>query len=176
MFHEGSVEEGDAALNALEKGNAPAFALVREVCGRGAQVRAIEEAETLLEALDLQRCLLVTQGSVKVAQRLYERYVEARRQRYETMAKRIDEALEKGQVGLLVIGQEHQVQFPQDVRVFYVAPPALDAINRWLRDHQGPVVAPAEDTIASADGGEAEEGGGMQGDEPGESEAAGTEI
>jgi hypothetical protein len=26
------------------------------------------------------------------------------------------------------------VQFPQDIEVFSVAPPALDEIHRWLRD------------------------------------------
>ena len=26
------------------------------------------------------------------------------------------------------------VQFPGDIEVFMVAPPALDAIHRWLRD------------------------------------------
>ena len=32
--------------------------------------------------------------------------------------------------------REHQLQFPRDIQVFYVAPPALDEIHRWLRDQQ----------------------------------------
>ena len=28
---------------------------------------------------------------------------------------------------------DHQVQFPPDIEVFYVAPPALDEIKRWFR-------------------------------------------
>ena len=27
----------------------------------------------------------------------------------------------------------HQVQFPADIEVFYVSPPGLDDIKRWLR-------------------------------------------
>ncbi len=27
----------------------------------------------------------------------------------------------------------HQVQFPTDIEVFYVAPPGLDEIKRWIR-------------------------------------------
>ena len=27
----------------------------------------------------------------------------------------------------------HQLQFPSDIEVFYVAPPALDEIKRWSR-------------------------------------------
>ena len=32
--------------------------------------------------------------------------------------------------------ENHQVQFPPDVQVFYVAPPALDEIRRWLRERE----------------------------------------
>ena len=34
----------------------------------------------------------------------------------------------------MFIREGHQVQFPSDIQVFYVAPPALDEIKRWLRD------------------------------------------
>jgi hypothetical protein len=34
----------------------------------------------------------------------------------------------------LIINERHQVQFPADVDVFYVAPPALDQFRRWLDD------------------------------------------
>ena len=52
-------------------------------------------------------------------------------------------------VGLLVISPDHRVQFEADVGVIYVAPPTLDRINTWLRDHPpGPPPEPSE-----ADGG-----------------------
>jgi hypothetical protein len=37
-------------------------------------------------------------------------------------------------VALLFIREGHLVQFPQDIEVFMVAPPALDEIHRWARD------------------------------------------
>ena len=33
-----------------------------------------------------------------------------------------------------MIGERHQVQFPQDIEVFYVSPPALDEFRRWLQN------------------------------------------
>ena len=30
----------------------------------------------------------------------------------------------------------HQVQFPVDIQVFYVAPPGLDEIKRWVRERE----------------------------------------
>ena len=38
------------------------------------------------------------------------------------------------QTGLLLISERHQVQFPQDIEVFYVSPPALDEFHRWLQN------------------------------------------
>ncbi len=59
-----------------------------------------------------------------------EFYVEASRKRYEHIARRIDEALKANEVGMLFIREGHRVQFPQDIEVFSVAPPALDEIRR----------------------------------------------
>jgi hypothetical protein len=33
-----------------------------------------------------------------------------------------------------LISERHQVQFPADIEVFYVAPPALDEFRRWLQN------------------------------------------
>ena len=48
------------------------------------------------------------------------------------MRQRIDTTLAEGETGVLFISEDHGVQFPTDVQVFYVAPPALDALKRWL--------------------------------------------
>jgi hypothetical protein len=50
------------------------------------------------------------------------------------MAKRISETLKEDEAGLLFIREEHSVQFPGDVEVFSIFPPALDEIHRWYRD------------------------------------------
>jgi hypothetical protein len=33
-----------------------------------------------------------------------------------------------------LISERHQVQFPTDIEVFYVAPPALDEFRRWWQN------------------------------------------
>jgi hypothetical protein len=37
-------------------------------------------------------------------------------------------------MAILFIMEGHMIQFPQDIEVFSVAPPALDEIHRWMRD------------------------------------------
>jgi hypothetical protein len=44
------------------------------------------------------------------------------------------ETLKAGESGLLFMREGHSVQFPQDIEVFTVAPPALDEIRRWQRN------------------------------------------
>ncbi len=72
--------------------------------------------------------------SQKAAKMVSEFYIEALRKRYEHIARRIDETLKVNEVGMLFIREGHMVQFPQDLEVFSVAPPALDEIHRWQRD------------------------------------------
>lgn len=141
LYHEGAVAGGEAELAMMERANPAAYPFVKGAVERGAELRATEDTEALLEAIDLQRCLLVVQASRAVAERLREWLGDARKRRYDAIARAIGETLPEGGVGLLVISQDHQVQFPADMRVFYVAPPALDQLERRLRDR---LAVPAE--------------------------------
>ena len=110
---------------------------------RGATLEPTEDADVLKETLDLHRCIAVVQASRSVQERLIEWFEEARRRRYAFIARRISEAMEPDSVGVLVISPDHGVQFDADVGVIYVAPPTLDRINSWLRDHpRGPAPEP----------------------------------
>lgn len=146
VFHEGSVGEGEESVKVLEAGNPAGFPHVQAVIERGARLESTEDADVLRETLDLHRCLAVVQASLNVRQRLVEWFEEARARRYAFIARRISEAMEADAVGVLVISPDHRVQFEADVGVIYVAPPALDRINTWLRDHPlGPPPQPEDD-------------------------------
>ncbi len=56
--------------------------------------------------------------------------------REEWIGKGIDLTLGDDEFGLLIMKDSHKLQFPQNVEVFYVAPPSLDEINRWVRDRK----------------------------------------
>ncbi len=135
VFHEGSVGEGEESAKVLEEGNPAGFPHVHAVVERGARLESTEDAEVLRETLDLHRCIAVVQASRSVQERLIEWFEEARARRYAFIARRISEAMAPNAVGLLVISPDHRVQFDADIGVIYVAPPTLDRINNWLRDH-----------------------------------------
>ena len=73
-------------------------------------------------------------ASGNVAQKLQQWFAAANRNRYAHIAKQIDSTLGENQVGLLLVSERHQIQFPGDIEVFYVSPPALDEFRRWLQN------------------------------------------
>jgi hypothetical protein len=134
IFHETVNAGGEEGLQVIETLNAKSHELACHRCKGQARLQCVEDSEMLTEVMDWERCLVMGFLNDKVASKVYEFYSEANRKRYQFISKAIDDALKDGDVGLLFIREGHLVQFPQDVDVFSVAPPALDEIHRWARD------------------------------------------
>jgi guanylate kinase len=69
-----------------------------------------------------------------VADRLQEWFSDANRRRYQHISQTIDAVMGDDETALLLINERHQVQFPSDVEVIYIAPPALDEFRRWVQN------------------------------------------
>ena len=132
IYHEGLTEGGEQGLEHLETMDQRCHAFVQAKSQAGATLEATEDEEVLGETLDLQRCLMLPFTSNKVATKLHEWFTDGVRRRYEHVSKQIDDTLGENEVGLLIINERHQVQFPADIEVFFVAPPTLDEFRRWL--------------------------------------------
>lgn len=154
IFCESLPVGGAEGLEHLQQGDAHSFQLVQAKCAAGAVLQPTEDQDALMEALDLQRFLMLPLASQKVARRVHDWFTETNKGRYQHIAQRIDATLGQDEVGLLLISERHQVQFPADIEVFYVAPPALDEFRRWLRNwaarreqpQEGGEDAPSADT------------------------------
>ena len=134
VYHESIFQSGEDGMKAVERLNPSSYQIAKTQCDNGAIFETIEERELLEEVMDWQRCLMLGFISDKVASKISEFYVEAAKKRNEFMAKKISETLKDDEAGLLFIREEHSVQFPSDIEVFSVFPPALDEIHRWYRD------------------------------------------
>ncbi|MDA0989026.1 MAG: hypothetical protein O2783_07925 [Chloroflexi bacterium] len=132
IYHESLTDGGEQGLGYLETVDKRCHIFAQSKSQAGATFEATEDEEILVETIDLQRCLMLPFTSNTVATKLHEWFTDGIRRRYEHISKRIDETLGENEVGLLVINERHQVQFPADVEVFFVAPPALDEFRRWL--------------------------------------------
>ena len=133
VYHESLTEGGDLGLEHLTAVDQRSHGFVQAKVREGATLEATEDHELLGETLDLQRFLMMPLTSRKVALKVQEWFSESNRSRHEYIAGRIDATLGEDQVGLLMISEGHQVQFPADIEVFYVSPPALDDFRSWLQ-------------------------------------------
>jgi hypothetical protein len=134
VYHESIFQSGEDGMKAMERLNPSSYQIAKTQCANGAIFETVEERELFEEVMDWQRCLMLGFISDKVASKVSEFYVEAAKKRNEFMAKKISETLKDDEAGLLFIREEHSVQFPSDIEVFSIFPPALDEIHRWYRD------------------------------------------
>ncbi len=134
VYHESVYQDGEEGMKAVERLNPSSHQIARDQCNRGATFEPLETKELLEEVMDWQRCLMLGFISESVERKVFEFYFEAARRRDQAMAKKIGETLKEDEAGLLFIREGHSVQFPADIEIFSVAPPALDEIHRWYRD------------------------------------------
>ena len=136
LYHEliaSSGEEGAKTIGELNEGS---HKIIRIYMEKSAQLEAIEDNDILTEFMDWSRCLMIGLQNPNVTSKVYESYIGAGKKRNEYISKKIDETLKDDEIGILLMRENHQVQFPSDIQVIYVSPPALDEIKRWMRDRE----------------------------------------
>ncbi|MFO8101422.1 MAG: hypothetical protein R6U37_04530 [Dehalococcoidia bacterium] len=148
IYHEMIFNEGEEGLKILEQLNPESFDLVKNRCEAGAKLQSTEDAELALENMDWERCLMVAMGP-KVRSKIIQFHRESSSARYQHIGKQIEETLEEGEIGLFFAREGHPTQFPEDAEVFNVAPPALDELNRWLRDYSQKIASQMPETEPS---------------------------
>jgi frataxin-like iron-binding protein CyaY len=134
VYHESITIVDENSLHIMERLNPKSSQIARQKSQNGAKIEVIEDRQLAEECMDWERCLLVGLLSDVVARKVSEFYIDAARKRYEHINKRIDETLQAHEIAVLFIREGSVIQFPKDVEVFSVSPPALDEIHRWLRN------------------------------------------
>jgi hypothetical protein len=136
VYHELIAVSGEGGIAAINELNDSSHKIVQACLEKKAQLEAVEEADLLTEFMDWSRCLVIGLQNPRVLSKVYESYIEVGKKRNEYIARKIDETLKEDEIGLVLMRENHQVQFASDIQVFYVSPPALDEIKRWLREYE----------------------------------------
>ncbi len=136
IYHELVDSSGEKAAETVKELNQRSYDIIKAFMDKDARLEMLEDADTLTEFMDWSRCLMIGLQSEKVMSTVYNSYQETGKKRNELIAKKIDETLKDEENGILFMRENHQVQFPADIQVFYVSPPALDEIKRWVRDQE----------------------------------------
>ena len=95
-------------------------------------VQATEHEAILSQFIDLQRLMMFPFTSEKISSEIQIWYRNIAQQRYEYISDIIGSTLKDDQMGILIINENHQVQFAPDIEVIFVSPPALDEFRKWL--------------------------------------------
>jgi hypothetical protein len=136
IYHEMIPKRGPEGLNLLKELNSSSYNIVQTRVEKGCQLEAVEDDDIMTELMDWSRCLSLGLQSQKVVSKIYEFYNESNKKRNEFIARRLDETLKADETGILFLGEGHRVQFPSSIRIIYVSPPALDEVQRWIRNYQ----------------------------------------
>ena len=156
VYHETLFSEGDDGMKLLEGLNPKGYSFMQAMCQSTARLEATEDRALVEESSDWQRCITIGLVSEKVSSTAMQGFQEATQKRFEHIGSRIDETLKEGETGVLFIREDHRTQFPDDIQVFYVAPPGLDAIKRWIDDQIRSAVKGAQESQESKDSGQSE--------------------
>ena len=154
IYHEMLFSEGDDGARLLESLNPQGHGFIQAMCSAGASLVSTEERELVEEHADWQRVLSIGPVSQKVVTVAIEGFQGTLQSRYEKIGERIQDTLQEGESGALFIRDDHRVQFPSDIQVFYVAPPALDTLKKWIADRvraEPRATPPTSDDTASAE-------------------------
>ena len=152
IYHELVYSNGEDGIKALKDLNEKSYQIAERRVEKGSQLEATEDADLLTEFMDWSRCLSVGLQNQKVVTKVYESYTQVSKRRNEFITKHIDETLKPDEIGILFIKEGHQIQFPSGVEVFYVAPPAFDEINRWLRAREAQLFQEHDSNAIKKDG------------------------
>lgn len=136
IFHELVPEKGEEAALTLSTLNAGSLRIIRIRMENGASFESTEDSEILSELMDWSRCLSLGLQSKEVFSKVYSYYTETNNKRQDIVSKKINDSLKENEIGILVMAEGHHIQFQPDINIFYIAPPALDEIKRWLRDYE----------------------------------------
>jgi hypothetical protein len=134
IYHESISDAGEEGLKVMEKLNIKTYEISRDKCKEEAILEALEDKKIFEENIDWQRCLLIGLLSETVANKISDSFLECSKRRYDYIGKKIDETLKQDEAAILFINERNLVQFPADIEVFRVSPPALNDIYKWVRE------------------------------------------
>ncbi len=154
VYHESVFGSGAEGLAQVEGLNVHGHGFIAGLCGSAAVLEAAEDQEAFSEASDWSMCLSLGLSSEKVASIARDSLADAVRRRYGHISEVIDRTLGEGEAGLCVLSEDHRVQFPSDVQVFYVSPPSLNEVKRWMDDWVRRAMAQTADAGEDAGPGE----------------------
>ncbi len=136
VFCEAIYTGGEEALRTLSEINEYAGRIVKKKLEEGAELLPLEDPSIYGPYLDWRNCLVVVQTE-EVYRKVAEFFQQYHKLRLQHIQKRLQDSIGPAEAALLIMADEERakIQFPPDMEVFLVTPPAHDEILKWFRDN-----------------------------------------
>jgi len=134
VYHEGIFDSGETGLESVSNINSYAHPFINTLCKSTATLESLEDKVLVQEEYDWRICSSAGLTSEKVYSLIVKNLEESTAKRWAHASKVIDSTIPKEEAALLIVNENHKIQFPADIQVFYVSPPSFDAVKRWVDD------------------------------------------
>ena len=136
IYHELVSDAEKEGVKAMEEMDTGSKDIVKGYIQRGAEFYPVEERSLLSEFIDWNRCLSIGLLSRRALEQVQQAYNDVQCRRQERIAKIVNETLKGDEVGMLVMREGCDIQFPPDIQVFFISPPALDEVKKWFAENR----------------------------------------
>ena len=131
---EGVIGRGADAELMLKQSTPSALRIIQSRTSSGAVLESYEDQELFEQMVDFGRCLQIGLISKSVSDMIVTKYQEVAEQRLNYQKKIVDEVVLENEA-LLLLGSNTQNTLPSDFEKFFISPPELDEISRWIKDN-----------------------------------------
>jgi len=137
IFCESIYMTGEKSMQVLHNMNARLGEIVKKKIDEGALFLPLEDKDIFGAYIDWNNCLMIVQTSA-VYETVHELFKEAVMNRLKHITKVLEENIADTEAVLLIMREEDRkaLEFPDDMEVFPIAPPALDDLEQYIRDAQ----------------------------------------
>ena len=132
LFHEMLFDNSEEGLKFIELSNPIGFTCIKKLSDSEAKLEITEDQAIVQENSDWQRCLSMGLSSEKVLNLAIKNLQETTSNRWGFIEEKINNTLKVNETALLFIREDHKIQFKPDIQVFFVAPPSLDKLKKWI--------------------------------------------
>ena len=134
VYHEGVFESGETGLESVNNINSYAYPFINTLCKSTAKLESLEDKVLVQEEYDWRICSSAGLTSEKVYSLILKNLEESTAKRWSHASTIIDSTIPEDEAALLIVNENHKIQFPEDIQVFYVSPPSFDSVKRWVDD------------------------------------------
>ena len=131
---EGVIGRGADAELMLKQSTPSALRIIQSRTSSGGVLESYEDQALFEQMIDFGRCLQIGLISKSVSEMIVTKYQEIAEQRLNHQKKIVDEVVLENEA-LLLLGSNTQNTIPNDFEKFFISPPELDEISRWIKDN-----------------------------------------